>query len=216
MAESTDSSRSTRYRRKRPSKTEPSLSPLNDARQDGRHACTCQKDISVINSKLDKILESLESMNSRLTKLEVNLQETIAKVTGHSKEIEELKSAVSFTENQYKKATAHINNLTDGNHRHICRLEDQIDDLQNRSRRNNVVVHGIPEGSEGDESCETFLADFFSTHMKLEDGHDIEIERAIEPRDADRHRHTKATTPRKQGHVPSIVGYYASPIVNTS
>ena len=55
-------------------------------------------------------------MDSRLTKLEVNLQETIAKVTGHSKEIEELKSAVSFTENQYNEATAHINNLTDGNH----------------------------------------------------------------------------------------------------
>ena len=65
-------------------------------------------------------------MDSRLTKLEGKLQEATGKITDHEKQIEELKSAVSFTEHQYKKVTGHINNLTDGNHRLICRLEEQL------------------------------------------------------------------------------------------
>ena len=43
---------------------------------------------------------------------------------------------------QKQSSYARVNNIRD--------LEKKIDDLENRSRRNNIVVWGIPEDREGD------------------------------------------------------------------
>ena len=57
-------------------------------------------------------------------------------------------------------------------------LKDEIEDLQNRSRRNNLVFYNIPEKAEGGD-CISFIQDFISQHMGLETlcGH-VELERA--------------------------------------
>ena len=59
-------------------------------------------------------------------------------------------------------------------------LENQLDDLGNRSRRNNVVFWGIPETSEGDSTdCRPLVQEFIEKHMGIEHcGGPIEIERA--------------------------------------
>ena len=62
--------------------------------------------------------------------------------------------------------------------RRVACLESSIEDLQNRSRRCNVVLHNIPEGSEGDLPWEEFVSKFLTDHMKLESGIDIEIDKA--------------------------------------
>ena len=46
-------------------------------------------------------------------------------------------------------------------------LEDKIDDQENRSRRNNIILHNVPEKAEGDD-CAGFVQDFIKTHMELE------------------------------------------------
>ena len=89
-----------------------------------------------------------------------------------------MKTAVDFADKKNRDLVTTINNRCDGNYRYIERLSDQIEDLQNRSRRNNIVIHGIPEGAEGDRTCEEFVSDFLSNHMKLEGAEDVEIERA--------------------------------------
>ena len=57
-------------------------------------------------------------------------------------------------------------------------LENEVEELRNRSRRNNLVYYHVPEKAEGQE-CADFVQDFIATHMGLETlcVH-VEIERA--------------------------------------
>ena len=57
-------------------------------------------------------------------------------------------------------------------------LENEVEELSNRSRRINLVFYNVPEKAEGQE-CAEFIQDFIATHMGLETlcGH-VEIERA--------------------------------------
>ena len=54
-----------------------------------------------------------------------------------------------------------------GNRKEIDTLSRKIDDLENRSKRNNVVIWGLKEGAEKDCSAvEEFLQDeLFSKHI---------------------------------------------------
>ena len=57
-------------------------------------------------------------------------------------------------------------------------LEREVEDLRNRSRRNNLVFYNIPEKSEGD-NCVAFIQGFIASHMGLETlGGYVEIEGA--------------------------------------
>ena len=46
-------------------------------------------------------------------------------------------------------------------------LEREVEDLRNRSRRNNVVFYNILEKSEGN-NCVAFIQGFIASHMGLE------------------------------------------------
>ena len=46
-------------------------------------------------------------------------------------------------------------------------LENEVEELRNRSRRNNLVYYHVPEKAEGQE-CADFIQDFIATHMGLE------------------------------------------------
>ena len=45
-------------------------------------------------------------------------------------------------------------------------LENEVKELRNRSRRNNLVYFHVPEKAEGQE-CADFVQDFIATHMGL-------------------------------------------------
>lgn len=47
-------------------------------------------------------------------------------------------------------------------------IQAQLTDLEARSRRNNIRIHGIPEGAEGDNMM-TFLEDLFKSELSLTD-----------------------------------------------
>ena len=53
----------------------------------------------------------------------------------------------------------------------------KIDDLENRSKRNNLVFWNVPEGEEKDISCTNLLQAIVVTHMKITGDEDILIER---------------------------------------
>ena len=58
-------------------------------------------------------------------------------------------------------------------------LENEVEELRNRSRRNNLVYYHVPEKAEGQE-CADFVQDFIASHMSLKTlcVH-VEIERRI-------------------------------------
>lgn len=56
--------------------------------------------------------------------------------------------------------------------------KDEMEDLQSRSRRNNLVSYNIPEKAEGGD-CISVIQDFIWQHMGLETICDhVELERA--------------------------------------
>ena len=141
-------------------------------------ACTGHITTETTINKLDKIIASLDSMDSRLTGLEVQLHEVTAKVKIQTAELEDLKPAMSDIETWRKTIVLYINQRHDYNYSEVSVLKNHIDDLQNHSQRNNIIVYGIPVGSENGQKCENFMSAFFTQHMQLDGGQDIEIKRA--------------------------------------
>ena len=48
--------------------------------------------------------------------------------------------------------------------------DDKIDDLENRSRRNNLIFFNIPEGREQNQfDCLEFMTDFLAEFVGVED-----------------------------------------------
>ena len=46
-------------------------------------------------------------------------------------------------------------------------INRKIDDLTNRSKRNNLVFWNVPEGDEKEKGCVQFIEDFLENHMKI-------------------------------------------------
>ena len=133
--------------------------------------------LNTLNTKLDSILDKLNGMETQFSEQ----QKSIKKIEDHSSmdNIEKL-FLLEDRMNQITPTQAVIEKLTD-------RVEDQA----NRLRRNNVVMHNIPEEAEGRDNydCSTFVRDFLQNHMKMEDAGSYEIERA----------HRSPTGPRRDG-----------------
>ena len=55
-------------------------------------------------------------------------------------------------------------------------LEKKLDEMENRSKRNNIVICNIPEGAKKDSSCLELVNKIFYEHMSLQEG--IEVMRA--------------------------------------
>jgi len=49
----------------------------------------------------------------------------------------------------------------------VVSLEKKLEDLENRSKRNNVVIWSIPEGTEKDTSCQEIVSNILSVHMQF-------------------------------------------------
>ena len=103
-------------------------------------------------------LDLLEQIHERLKKIESEskeLKDTVAQIENGlnsiKKDVEEVKIA---TEQKADKSRVEA-------------LEKEVEDLRNRSRRNNLVFYNIPEKAEG-EDCISFIQNFISTHMGLE------------------------------------------------
>lgn len=53
---------------------------------------------------------------------------------------------------------------------YVNELRQNVVDLVNRSKQNNVVIHGILEGVEDDShDCTAYVKAFFDTHMNVAD-----------------------------------------------
>ena len=50
---------------------------------------------------------------------------------------------------------------------HLQLLEEEVEDLRNRSRRNNLAFYNIPEKAGG-QNCTKFIQNFIASHMALE------------------------------------------------
>ena len=119
--------------------------------------------------RLEK-LEILWQINQRLGRVEEEASSIKEKVNGFKKSLASLNLDV---EELKLKVADKVDNAR------VLALEDSIEDLVNRSKRNNLVFFNVPEKSENGD-CVTFIQHFISAHMGItnDEGHKLEIERA--------------------------------------
>lgn len=122
-----------------------------------------------ILAKMDVLITAKTEMLNKLDKLE-KAQSTI------NKDVEDLKKSFQETDLQIQESKSNL--LLKADKTEVEVLKEKIDDLENRSKRNNVVIWGIQEGSEKDyTSMEEFIeVELFQNHMNFE--RRIEVMRA--------------------------------------
>ena len=133
----------------------------------------------VVLAKMDAKMEDLlkakaeqeVKLNSILQKLE-NLEISQKKIAD---DVKDLKQSYGFLEEQITEVKSDI--AEKASRMELTKLEKRIDGLENRSKRNNIVIWGLREDTEKEHnSLELFLAhNFFENHMGIKG---IEVRRA--------------------------------------
>ena len=111
---------------------------------------------------LDKIDEGLIKMEDDMGTIKQKVLELEGGLNSVNSEVADLKENIEKTAQK----------------EHLQLLEEEVEDLRNRSRRNNLVFYNIPERAEG-QNCTEFIQNFIASHMALETlCGQVEIERA--------------------------------------
>ena len=131
--------------------------------------------LAKMDAKMDDLLkgkaEQEVKLNSILQKLE-NLEISQKKTAD---DVKDLKQSYGFLEEQITEGKGDI--AEKASRMELTKLEKRIDGLENRSKRNNIVIWGLREDAEKEHnSLELFLAhNFFENHMGIKG---IEVMRA--------------------------------------
>lgn len=125
------------------------------------------QDISNINAILTKISTEIEG----LAEIRRTTASTEAKVSTLISRIDEMERRIEYLESVDKDLQA--NPLA--NKKDVEAIWEKLEDMENRSRRNNVRFIGFPEGAEGTEVAK-FVEDLIPELLSIEET--VEIERA--------------------------------------
>lgn len=121
-----------------------------------------------LQAKLDK-LNVLDQINERLIRIENDISTVKGKVA-------QLEDGLNYTNSELAETKGKLEEKAEKDK--LKNLEREMEDLRNRSRRNNLVFYNIPEKAEG-QDCVAFIKGFINIHMGLEAlCGDVEIERA--------------------------------------
>uniref|UniRef100_H2MAH2 L1 transposable element RRM domain-containing protein n=1 Tax=Oryzias latipes TaxID=8090 RepID=H2MAH2_ORYLA len=112
-------------------------------------------------------------MLAELKKLENTMEELKQRTEGLDKRLTEVENRVSAKEDSHIQHEKVLSYLL---HREAS-LASKCDDMENRLRRNNIRLYGIPEGSEKDDMVK-FVCHFFKTALEIREEIDINVERA--------------------------------------
>ena len=121
---------------------------------------------------IDKLAESIKHLTKAIQKIDTKLEMHEERLRSVEDAVEQ--SVLTLTETQEKldaKASSE----------YVTKLEEKIDDLENRSRRNNIIFNNVPEKSEDKpHDCAEFVETFIDTFIGMKDvhGNPILVERA--------------------------------------
>ena len=119
--------------------------------------------VKILGDKIDKLGNDSESRHDVLYAQLKQLESTTASLNS---ELNEIKQSLEFTNNEVEKMKENLSVKADN--ARVATLEKKLDDLENRSKRNNIVIWNIPEGAEKDTSCQEIVSNILSVHMQLE------------------------------------------------
>ena len=121
---------------------------------------TCSLQRNLQEAKLNSILQKLESF-------ETNQRKT-------AQDVRDLKDSYNFLEDELTEVKTAL--VQKANRANVAAYDRKIEDLENRSKRNNVVIWGLKEDAEKNQhdSVEEFLKEnLFNRHMGLNNIEDM-------------------------------------------
>lgn len=106
---------------------------------------------TLLNSSLEPVRSSVESIESTLVTQAGTIREMETSLTDHSDRVTQLEHDMCVLQST-------VETLMEEN----AALQTKVEDLESRSRRQNLRVLGLPEGTEG-KDCRDFMAKMFHT-----------------------------------------------------
>nr|KAG5685191.1 hypothetical protein BaRGS_011090 [Batillaria attramentaria]KAG5689412.1 hypothetical protein BaRGS_017930 [Batillaria attramentaria] len=125
-----------------------------------------------MNEKFDAMSENMNSLSESVSSLQAKVQDLTDEVKELRDDNEDLRE-----ENTELKKT-------------LQQMEHKVDDLENRSRRNNIIVHGLPSvTSVGDkqetwEQCEQALQNMFQEKLGINEEMILDRAHRLRPGDS--------------------------------
>jgi len=117
------------------------------------------------DSNFDELSRLVETLGDKIDKLGADskrrhdvlyakLKEFELTTASLNSELNEMKQGLEFTNKEVESMKENLSNKADS--ARVAALEKKLDDLENRSKRNNmkIVIWNIPEGAEKDSSCQ--------------------------------------------------------------
>ena len=137
----------------------------------------------LMNQRLDKIYNEINELKS-------SIETTDTVVLTHTKDIKDIKTKLKTVKTN-ETAVRNLQELTEN-------VKEKLIDLENRSRRNNLRIDGVPESqNETWKDCQEKIKTLFTNELKLKDK--INIERA--------HRTGKSTSEKPKTIVIKLLSY---------
>ena len=135
--------------------------------QNSDHACTTAEasdvvtdnDGETVHQKLDRIMLMLADALRRLDMVEGEIKRTNSRMNNLEVSLQLFNESHEEINKELIKGKA--------NKADVDKLERRIDDLENRSRRNNVVFWGFLESVEKPADCKKLISEFLETEMDL-------------------------------------------------
>ncbi|XP_068697239.1 myosin heavy chain, clone 203-like [Montipora foliosa] len=141
-----------------------------------------ESEMTATKGKFDTVLAKMDDLLKAKAEQEVKLNSILQKLQNleisqkkTADDVKDLKQSYGFLEEQITEVKSDI--AEKASRMELTKLEKRIDGLENRSKRNNIVIWGLREDAEKEHnSLELFLAhNFFENHMGIKG---IEVMRA--------------------------------------
>jgi hypothetical protein len=129
---------------------------------------------TTMDEKLSKIMKAIENQTQSMLNIEAVQTRAMCSITEINKKLSDLSQVcVKNSEEicELKKNQDDVNSTLEG-------LQDEIDRLEGFSRRNNIKLFGIPEGTEESTSCEEVVTDLLKKYYPDDTWDKDVIERA--------------------------------------
>lgn len=135
----------------------------------------CLEDVKLsCKNQIDMLMEVIGKKDNIISAL----SEKVGKLTS---EVEHLKKCYSFLSNETSEIKTVQSAEVDKTHKQLEYLDAKTQDLEDRSRRNNLVIFGVPEAANDlNEDCDKLICNLLQKHKVIdnEEAHPGLLERA--------------------------------------
>lgn len=138
--------------------------------------------------KIDDVLALLKECHAETTASLTDISKQITDINARVSSIEQSLTNVSGLKNGFDAVTENVQECKVNIRKTNNELIDVVEDMNNRMRRNNLIIKGLPETEhEGYAESERIAKEFLDTHLGIQ-VHDIERAHRLGQRHPGKHR----------------------------